>query len=86
MSRKPRKSLRYGSTKKSSCQSCALNSMVQSGHQKSSKLVQRASNLISRPFKYEKKKQSYRNVYITMTIALVLTAVALLLYFLTASD
>lgn len=85
MSRKPRKSLRYGSTK-SSCKSCFLNSTVQNGLQSSSKLVQHTSNVISKPFKYQKKKKSYKNVYITITTVLVLTAVALLLYFLTASE
>jgi len=85
MSRKPRKRLLYGSTK-SSCKSCFLNSTVQSGLQSSSKLVQRASNVISKPFTYQKKKKSYKNVYITITTVLVLTAVALLLYFLTASE
>lgn len=82
MSKKPRKSLRYGSTKKSNCQSCALNSMIQSGLQSSSKVLQKASRLSTMPFKYQKKKD-YKNMYTTITLVLILAAFAIILYFMT---
>lgn len=64
-----------------------LDSRVQSVLQKSSKLIKQTSRFIqNNPLKNPKKKHSYRNVYITITLVLVLTAIALLLYFLIVSE
>lgn len=64
-----------------------LDSRVQSVLQKSSKLIKQTTRFIqNNPLKNQKKKHSYRNVYITITLVLVLTAIALLLYFLIVSE